>query len=384
MPDDFLGYELEDWWPISPLIGPPLPKWMGITWPWYKPPLPPIIYTCPYCEAEFTTEAALLAHIATEHPGEPPEVWYTCPYCGAQFATEAELLAHIQAEHPVEPPPTEQAEFAYVSDIRITEIGGRQLKWEIDIQNTGLVAGECTVTFHRRVWVRISSTDKWSGWKTWEDGYWYYLQTATLQPGEVVTFSGRINRTSWQHQYKVTSEAGTLLQPVGGDYPKEFICRYCWEEGELVSFDTKAELDSHIASTHPEYLPMPLLTHFTLRGVSWPADFIMDGEHIGRIVRWDAKVCLSDEEGCPAGAGWSGALRGGPVDVSQPLDFTMPLGWLSAYPDIANSLKIRIGGITDLGWSTWICDSPRLERVPDESSITFEVTSRGCTNWKVS
>lgn len=35
--DEFLGHKLEDWWPVSPLEGPPLPKWMGITWPWYKP-----------------------------------------------------------------------------------------------------------------------------------------------------------------------------------------------------------------------------------------------------------------------------------------------------------------------------------------------------------
>lgn len=27
----------EDWWPTPPQIGPPLPKWMGVTWPWYTP-----------------------------------------------------------------------------------------------------------------------------------------------------------------------------------------------------------------------------------------------------------------------------------------------------------------------------------------------------------
>lgn len=45
MADDFLGYELEEWLPTPPMIGPPLPIWMGITWPWYKeaapPPAPP-------------------------------------------------------------------------------------------------------------------------------------------------------------------------------------------------------------------------------------------------------------------------------------------------------------------------------------------------------
>ncbi len=44
MDNDFLGYELEDWTPMPPNMGPPLPIWMGIYWPWYKPPTPPGTY----------------------------------------------------------------------------------------------------------------------------------------------------------------------------------------------------------------------------------------------------------------------------------------------------------------------------------------------------
>jgi len=40
MADDFLGYKLEDWAPASPLVGPPLPRWLCITWPWVTPPPP--------------------------------------------------------------------------------------------------------------------------------------------------------------------------------------------------------------------------------------------------------------------------------------------------------------------------------------------------------
>lgn len=36
--DDFLGYKLDEWFPTSPLAGPPLPKWMSIFWPWYEAP----------------------------------------------------------------------------------------------------------------------------------------------------------------------------------------------------------------------------------------------------------------------------------------------------------------------------------------------------------
>jgi len=162
--------------------------------------------------------------------------------------------------------------------------------------------------------------------------------------------------------------------------PEVFTCPYCGAE-----FSSYEELVSHIESEHPgEPVPlMPPLTHFTLRGVSWPDDFILNGEHMGKIIRWDAEICLSDEEGCPADAGWSGTLFGGPVDVSRSLHFTLPVGWLSAIPDIPNSLKIRIGGKTDLGWTTWICDSPVIKRIPEGSLITFECHQTGCRNWEV-
>ncbi len=48
---------IQDWLPISPLEGPPLPKFLGLTWPWYKatltipaplPPLPETPITLPY------------------------------------------------------------------------------------------------------------------------------------------------------------------------------------------------------------------------------------------------------------------------------------------------------------------------------------------------
>lgn len=134
--NNFLGIKVEDWMPMSPLEGPPLPRSMGITWPWYKPPevLPEApIYACPYCEAEFATQAELFAHIIKDHAGQPPKIIYmcplcgarfdtmtalqehmaiahpppkvyTCPHCGAQFSTEVELNYHIQLVHPTVPP----------------------------------------------------------------------------------------------------------------------------------------------------------------------------------------------------------------------------------------------------------------------------------------
>lgn len=100
MAEEFLGYPLEEWYPQEPQLGPPLPKWLKIFWPWYKP-APPIVYTCPYCGATFSTNADMQAHIQAVHPEQPPV--YTCPYCGATFTSQTELDAHIQAVHP---PPT--------------------------------------------------------------------------------------------------------------------------------------------------------------------------------------------------------------------------------------------------------------------------------------
>jgi len=38
MPDDLLGHKLEEWLPQEPWQGPPLPEFLNIYWPWYKPP----------------------------------------------------------------------------------------------------------------------------------------------------------------------------------------------------------------------------------------------------------------------------------------------------------------------------------------------------------
>lgn len=98
MPDEILGHTLEEWEPMSPDKGPPLPKFLGIYWPWYKPAVPPI-YACPICGEQFSTQAELLAHIASAHPGEPPQTIYVCPICGAQFSTIEEYNQHIATEH---------------------------------------------------------------------------------------------------------------------------------------------------------------------------------------------------------------------------------------------------------------------------------------------
>lgn len=72
MPDDFLGYELEDWWPTSPLVGPPLPSWMDITWPWYKAPV-----------AEFKVNNLVISP-AEVNPGQPVTISCLVTNIGAE------------------------------------------------------------------------------------------------------------------------------------------------------------------------------------------------------------------------------------------------------------------------------------------------------------
>ena len=74
MPEDLLGYELEEWMPMPPDKGPPLPRFLGIYWPWYKEeaPPPPGAYSCPYCDESFDTIPELADHVAEVHPDKPP------------------------------------------------------------------------------------------------------------------------------------------------------------------------------------------------------------------------------------------------------------------------------------------------------------------------
>jgi len=41
MGDELLGHTLEEWMPQEPNQGPPLPEFLNIYWPWYKPEVPP-------------------------------------------------------------------------------------------------------------------------------------------------------------------------------------------------------------------------------------------------------------------------------------------------------------------------------------------------------
>lgn len=64
MANNFLGHKLEDWMPQEPWQGPPLPEFLGIYWPWYKPP-----------GAEFVVSDLVISPTEV-NPGQP--VTITC------------------------------------------------------------------------------------------------------------------------------------------------------------------------------------------------------------------------------------------------------------------------------------------------------------------
>ena len=135
-----------------------------------------------------------------------------------------------------------------------------------------------------------------------------------------------------------------------------------------------------------EFIAIELaLTHFWVKGLSWPEHFTKYGEDYGRIIRWRA-IALLDEADYDPFAGWTGQfpdIGSELVDVSQPLHFNMPEGWQGAKRDEPNSTIIRLFFETDQGWYGFLDDSPWLLNIPDGGTITFEVTSSGARNWRV-
>ena len=62
MPDEILGHTLEEWMPQEPNQGPPLPEFLKIFWPWYKPEVPP--------GAEFSVSNLVISPTEV-NPGQP-------------------------------------------------------------------------------------------------------------------------------------------------------------------------------------------------------------------------------------------------------------------------------------------------------------------------
>ena len=122
-------FTLDDWLPTSPLVGPPLPRFLGITWPWYEEE-PPIEYACPICGATFATEEELSYHVQAVHPEAPP---------GAEFKVSNLVVS-----------PTEvQVGFPVSISCLITNIGGQAGSYTVALggefvaeQSVYLAAGE--------------------------------------------------------------------------------------------------------------------------------------------------------------------------------------------------------------------------------------------------
>lgn len=68
------NFDIEGLLPMPPSMGPPLPRFFGIYWPWYAVP-PEGGYPCPFCGATFNTQKELNDHIREEHRIPIPITW---------------------------------------------------------------------------------------------------------------------------------------------------------------------------------------------------------------------------------------------------------------------------------------------------------------------
>lgn len=167
--------------------------------------------------------------------------------------------------------------FVYVSDIRLEPArfqGWNIYRWEIDVKNTGITAGECTVTF----WIRMRSSR--SGWGNWQihsgkDLEWYITRTAIIEPGAIQTFSGYSTGTStlFTFQRMITSEAGDILLP---PEPLRYLCPICLKAmrpSTPPNFATKEELDEHITIVHRPEPTTRLFGYVTDKQTGAPVPF---------------------------------------------------------------------------------------------------------------
>lgn len=277
--------------------------------------------------------------------------------------------------------------FEYTSDLLVEVTHYPTLydiKWTVSVRNVGDESGVFSLDIYQRM--QMPGGIQWSGFSLKGS------VSETIAPGETKTFTGTVSRGPYTYQLMAKSVAGALLNPLE---PKEFICGYCIDLYQRIeSFATIEELEAHIASDHRQYAPMDPLRKFSVKGIAWPDHFYHqpwvnpDREDYGRIINWH---CIAFTEMLQEGEMWNGYVLpttgNTRIATSQPSYFNMPEGWVGAHRDagglIPNSTKIRLYFETDRGWTGWLDDSPYIDRIPNGSTITFEVTETRAGNWQI-
>ena len=84
---------------------------------------------CAWCDAVFSSESALNAHIAQSHP--------VCPYCGGRYLNQTTLNAHISREHSSTPAPTEAPTPKPTNTPAPTPSGHYEKRWVVDKPEQG-------------------------------------------------------------------------------------------------------------------------------------------------------------------------------------------------------------------------------------------------------
>ena len=95
---------------------------------------------CGWCDAVFSSESALNAHIAQSHPA--------CPYCGMRYLNQTNLNAHISREHSSTPAPTEAPTPKPTNTPAPTPSGHYEQRWVVDVPEQGHSEWVCNVCGH--------------------------------------------------------------------------------------------------------------------------------------------------------------------------------------------------------------------------------------------
>jgi hypothetical protein len=135
----------------------------------------------------------------------------------------------------------------------------------------------------------------------------------------------------------------------------------------------------------------PLLGFF-VKGLSWPNDLYMYGDHMGKVIEWGC-AALRDENDYDPEYGWDYYLwptagqSQHQFSTDEVAEFILPDGWVGAERGdcgrIPNSTRLRLWFKTDEGWSGFLGDSPWLRRIPDGAVVTFICGSSGPSSWVI-
>ncbi len=130
MDNELLGHELEEWKPMEPQKGPPLPEWMGIYWPWYTLP-----------EAELSVSNLVISPTEV-YVGEPVTISCKVTNIGAEAGS---YTVHLGGDFVAEKSVTLQPEESKQVSFEVTPTEAKTYQVSVDGLTGSFIATEVPV-----------------------------------------------------------------------------------------------------------------------------------------------------------------------------------------------------------------------------------------------